>query len=73
MREFLAFDVATERYALPLVVRARDLRVPPVTEVPRAPDAVLGIISVRGAVTTVIDLRRRLRVAGRGHPDKAGS
>jgi len=62
VREFLAFDVATERYALPLSCVREIVRVPPVTEVPRSADTVLGIISVRGTVTTVIDLRRKLRV-----------
>ena len=38
------------------------LRFPPVTEVPRAPSEVLGVISVRGLLVTVIDLRRRLRM-----------
>jgi purine-binding chemotaxis protein CheW len=62
VREFLAFDVASERYALPLSCVREIVRVPPVTEVPRSPETVLGIISVRGTVTTVIDLRRKLRV-----------
>ena len=63
VREFLAFDVANERYALPLSCVRQIVRVPPVTEVPRSSASVLGIISVRGTVTTVIDLRRKLRVA----------
>jgi purine-binding chemotaxis protein CheW len=62
VREFLAFDVALERYALPLSCVREIVRVPPVTEVPRSQSTVLGIISVRGTVTTVIDLRRKLRV-----------
>lgn len=62
VREFLAFVVATETYALPLSCIREILRVPSVTPVPRAPSEVLGIISVRGQVTTLIDLRQRLRV-----------
>ena len=62
MREFLAFVVASETYALPLSCIREILRVPSVTPVPRAPKDVLGIISVRGQVTTLIDLRQRLRV-----------
>jgi purine-binding chemotaxis protein CheW len=34
-------------------------RLPPITEVPRAPATVLGVISVRGRLVTVLDLRRR--------------
>lgn len=62
VREFLAFVVANETYALPLSCIREIMRVPSVTPVPRAPREVLGIISVRGQVTTLIDLRQRLRV-----------
>jgi purine-binding chemotaxis protein CheW len=62
VREFLAFVVAGETYALPLSCIREIMRVPSVTPVPRAPRDVLGIISVRGQVTTLIDLRQRLRV-----------
>jgi len=61
-REYLAFEVATAHYALPLSCVREIVRVPAVTEVPRAPRHVLGVISVRGAVTTVFDLRVRLRL-----------
>jgi len=60
--EQLAFRVAHERYALPLASVREILKVGPVTEVPRSAHEVLGILSVRGRVTTVVDLRRRLRV-----------
>lgn len=62
VREFLAFTVATAVYALPLSCVREIMRVPSVTPVPRAPREVLGIISVRGQVTTLIDLRQKLNV-----------
>ncbi len=62
VRELLAFELGMERYALPLSCVREIVRVPVITEVPRSPDEVLGVISVRGAVTTLIDLRRKLRV-----------
>jgi purine-binding chemotaxis protein CheW len=62
VREYLSFMVGAECYALPLTCVREIVRVPALTEVPRAPAAVLGVISVRGAVTTVIDLRRKLNV-----------
>ncbi len=61
--EVLAFVIAQERYALPLASVREILKVPSITEVPRAPRDVLGIISVRGRIITVVDLRRRLRMA----------
>ena len=60
--EFLAFKLASETYALPLAGVQEILKPPRITRVPRATHEILGIVSVRGRVTTVIDLRRRLRV-----------
>jgi len=62
VREFLAFVLASETYALPLSCVREIMRVPTVTAVPRAPVEVLGIISVRGQVTTLMDLRQKLQV-----------
>jgi purine-binding chemotaxis protein CheW len=62
MYEVLAFKLASETYALPLAGVQEILKPPRITKVPRAAHEILGIVSVRGRVTTVIDLRRRLRV-----------
>jgi purine-binding chemotaxis protein CheW len=61
--EYLAFGLAGETYAVRIAQLAEILRPPPITEVPRAPSTVLGVISVRGKLVTVLDLRRRLRLA----------
>ena len=58
--EHLVFTMADEAYAVPIAHVGEILRVPPITEVPRAPPYVLGVISVRGRLVTVVDLRRRL-------------
>jgi len=62
IHEYLGFVLADEHYALPLTSIREILKLPPLTAVPRAPDDILGIVSVRGRVTTVVDLRRRLRM-----------
>ena len=67
-REFLAFELAAETYALPLDAVREILMPQPITGVPRSGADVLGIISVRGRVTTVLDLRRRLRLTGTTDP-----
>jgi purine-binding chemotaxis protein CheW len=60
--EYLAFALGGDPYAAP-VSRVREiLKPPPLTPVPRAPRDVLGIVSVRGQLTTILDLRRRLRL-----------
>ncbi len=62
LREFLAFKLGSESYAVEIGSIGAILRLPPITPVPRAPDEVMGIISVRGKVVAVLDLRRRLRL-----------
>jgi purine-binding chemotaxis protein CheW len=61
-REVLAFLIGGEEYAVD-IRRIREIIKPrEATEVPRAPAFVLGIISVRGTIIPLIDLRRRLRL-----------
>ena len=61
--EYLAFYLAGEAYAVPIAHIAEILKPLPITEVPRAPRNVMGVMSVRGKLVTVIDLRRRLKLA----------
>lgn len=63
VQEFLAFTLAGELYGVSLGKVRQIVTPPPITYVPRAPRDVLGICSVRGLLTTVVDLRLRLRVA----------
>jgi purine-binding chemotaxis protein CheW len=62
VRDFLAFLVAGSRYAIELSAVRKVIALPRVTEVPLAAEAVVGVISVRGRVTTLFDARRRLRL-----------
>lgn len=57
--EYLAFILAGETYAARISAIVEILRPPPITEVPRAPSPIVGVMSVRGRLVTVIDLRRR--------------
>ncbi len=61
--ELLAFDLDGDPYAIP-VERVREIvRLRPVTAVPRVPAEVMGVISLRGEIVQVVDLRRRLGLA----------
>jgi purine-binding chemotaxis protein CheW len=60
--EYLAFALADVTYAVPIAQVREILKLPPVTLVPRAPREILGIVSVRGLLVTVIDLRLKLEV-----------
>jgi purine-binding chemotaxis protein CheW len=62
IRDFLAFVVTDSLYAIDLGAVTKVIKLPEVTEVPLAPEPVLGIISVRGQVTTLFDARRLLRL-----------
>jgi len=61
-RRFLTFLLAGEEYALDILRISEIIKVRPVTEVPRAPSFVTGIISVRGTIVPVVDLRLRLHL-----------
>lgn len=49
------------------------LRRQPMTPVPRAPEAVLGLINLRGQIVTAVDLRRRLGLGDRDPEHEAVS
>jgi purine-binding chemotaxis protein CheW len=60
LREHVTFLLGAEEYGV-AIERVREiLRPPPITEVPRAPEHVLGVVTLRGEVVPVIDPRRRL-------------
>ena len=60
--EYLAFGLAGDTYAVRISFIAEILKPPPLTPVPRAPREIIGVMSVRGRLVTVIDLRRRFRL-----------
>ena len=60
--EYLEFVLAGETYAVPIAHVAEILRILPITEVPRSPASVLGVVSVRGKLVTVMDLRERFNL-----------
>lgn len=61
--ELLLFNIAGEQYALP-IERIVEI-VPPrrATRVPNADPTIIGIISLRGTIVSILDIRRKL-----GHP-----
>ncbi len=60
--EYLAFRMADEIYAVPISFVKEIRQLPPITEVPRAPADVMGVLSIRGRIVTVRDLRRVMRL-----------
>ena len=58
--ELLSFMLGDEEYALELVRISEIIKLRPITEVPRCPEFVLGVLTLRGVVIPIFDLRRRL-------------
>gem|GEM_PF-369833 len=61
--ELLIFSLGQQQYAIEVDGLASVIESGPISRVPKSPRFVLGVISVRGAIVTVIDVRSRL-----GHP-----
>jgi purine-binding chemotaxis protein CheW len=60
IHQLLSFEIAGAPYAVP-VERVREIvRMRPVTPIPRTPEEVRGVISLRGEMIELIDLGRRL-------------
>lgn len=69
--EYLCFRVGTEFYAVPIseikeIIKPREL-----TEVPRSPSFVKGILSLRGVIIPVFDMRERLHFEPAVHDSRS--
>jgi purine-binding chemotaxis protein CheW len=62
-RTFVLFRLGVEGYALPVEVVTGIVRFESPTPVPRAPQAVMGVLNLRGRVLPVIDLKARFGAA----------
>jgi purine-binding chemotaxis protein CheW len=56
----VTFFLANEEYGVDVRVVQEIIRVTEVTPVPRAPEAIKGVINLRGRIIPVVDLKRRL-------------
>ncbi|AMV72002.1 chemotaxis protein CheW [Desulfuromonas carbonis] len=63
LRQWLTFSLGAEDYALDIQQISEIIKPREVTEIPRAPDFVLGVVSLRGIIVPIFDLGRRLRLA----------
>ena len=61
-RQYLGFHLADEEYGLDITRISEIIKVREFTDIPRSPNFILGIISLRGVVVPVFDLRRRLNL-----------
>ncbi len=63
--ELLIFELAGQRYGLPVSDVREIVRAVPLVLLPGAPGIVEGVINVRGSVVPVLDVRRRFRLPPR--------
>lgn len=61
--ELLTFMIAGEQYAVDIEQIVEIVRPRPITRVPNAEESIVGIVSLRGTIVTLIDVRNRLRHA----------
>jgi purine-binding chemotaxis protein CheW len=61
--ELLTFMIAGEQYAVDIEQIVEIVRPRPITRVPNADPTIVGIVSLRGTIVTLIDVRSRLRHA----------
>ena len=62
LREYISFWLAGECYATAIGTLREIVKVPPLTEIPRGPENLLGVMNLRGEVMPVYDLKKRLRL-----------
>lgn len=67
--EFLCFRVSDEIYGINIMDIKEIIKPREVTEVPRAPEFVSGVLSLRGTIIPIIDMRIRLGLA---HEEQTG-
>lgn len=61
-RQYLTFSLGTEEYALDIADIREIIKPREITDIPRVPEFILGIISLRGIILPVFDLKRRLKL-----------
>ena len=62
--ELLTFTIAGEQYAVDIERIVEIVTPRPVTRIPNADPSIVGIISLRGTIVTLVDVRRKLRHPG---------
>jgi len=65
LREWLTFPLGDEEYALDIEGVNEIIKPREITDIPRVPEFILGVISLRGIIIPVFDLKRRLKLGGR--------
>lgn len=68
--KYLTFTLASVTYGINIKKVRRIIRMMPIRSVPRSPDFVKGVISLRGRIIPVMDLRLRFGVDAKDYTDR---
>jgi purine-binding chemotaxis protein CheW len=65
IQQLVTFDLDEQRFALYLCTVERVVAIAAITPLPEAPEVVLGIVNIRGAIVPVVDIRKRFGLPAR--------
>ncbi|MCA1927669.1 MAG: chemotaxis protein CheW [Calditerrivibrio sp.] len=60
VQQYVSFNMDSEKYAVDIMFIEEIIRLVEITQVPRAPEFVEGIINIRGKVIPVVDMKKKL-------------
>lgn len=64
--QLVSFRIGNEEFGVDILMVQEIIRLTTITPIPNAPRATLGMINLRGRIIPIIDLRKHLRIAGKG-------
>jgi len=62
INQYVSFNLDSEKYAVDIMYVEEIIRIVEITQVPRAPEFVEGIINIRGKVIPVVDMKKKLHL-----------
>jgi purine-binding chemotaxis protein CheW len=62
LKEFLCFKLGDEEYAIEITIAREIIKMRDITEVPKTADFIMGIVSIRGVVVPVFDIKKLLNI-----------
>jgi purine-binding chemotaxis protein CheW len=70
VRQFVGFRIGDEDYAIAITKIQEIILMKPITRLPHVPDAIEGLINLRGNVIPVVNLRKRFGLPAREFDDE---
>lgn len=70
LSKYLTFQLNQENYAIPILKIKEIIGMMPITQVPRLPDFIKGVINLRGKIIPVMDLRLKFGLESRPYDER---